>query len=123
MISDGGFQPLVCASLHGYLPGIAQQTGQRDIRCRSLEIPILCGYLRKKKAFRRENTERYYCREMNGYVISKEECDTLARYARETMGGLFAANPCEMSHEDCAGIFERAYRQEIRILETRTGRW
>lgn len=43
---------------------------------------------------------------MSGYGISKEECDTLARYTRETMGGLFAANPCEMSHEDCAGIFD-----------------
>lgn len=30
----------------------------------------------------------------------------LARNARETMGGLFAANPCEMTHEDCTGIFE-----------------
>ena len=47
---------------------------------------------------------------MRDYSIRKEECDTLARNARETMGGLFAANPCEMSHEDCAGIFEKAYR-------------
>lgn len=47
---------------------------------------------------------------MSDYGIRKEECDTLARNARETMGGLFAANPCEMTHEDCRGIFERAYR-------------
>ena len=47
---------------------------------------------------------------MSDYGIRKKECDTLARNARETMGGLFAANPCEMSHEDCVGIFERAYR-------------
>ena len=47
---------------------------------------------------------------MSDYGIRKEECDTLARNARETMGGLFAANPCEMTHEDCVGIFERAYR-------------
>ena len=47
---------------------------------------------------------------MIDYGIRKEECDTLARNARETMGGLFAANPCEMTHEDCVGIFERAYR-------------
>ena len=43
-------------------------------------------------------------------AIRKEECLTLARNARETMGGLFAANPCEMSHEDCVGIFEKAYK-------------
>ena len=47
---------------------------------------------------------------MSDYGITKEECGTLARNARETMGGLFAANPCEMTHEDCTGIFERAYR-------------
>lgn len=47
---------------------------------------------------------------MSDYGITKEECDTLARNARETMGGLFAANPCEMTHEDCADIFEKSYR-------------
>ena len=47
---------------------------------------------------------------MSDYGIRFDECDTLARNARETMGGLFAANPCEMTHEDCKGIFERAYR-------------
>ena len=47
---------------------------------------------------------------MSDYGISRDECMTLARNARETMGGLYAANPCELSDEDCAGIFERAYR-------------
>ena len=27
----------------------------------------------------------------------------------ETMGGLFAANPCEMTHEECRTIFEKSY--------------
>lgn len=47
---------------------------------------------------------------MSDYAIRKEECLTLARNARETMGGLYAANPCEMTDEDCAGIFKRAYK-------------
>ena len=47
---------------------------------------------------------------MSDYGIQKEECMTLAVNARETMGGLFLANPCEMSDADCAGVFERAYR-------------
>lgn len=47
---------------------------------------------------------------MSDYGIEKEECMTLAVNARETMGGLFLANPCEMSDEDCAGVFEKAYR-------------
>lgn len=47
---------------------------------------------------------------MSDYGIRREECDTLARNARETMGGLFEANPCEMTHADCVAIFEEAYR-------------
>ena len=42
--------------------------------------------------------------------ITADECMTLAINARETMGGLFLANPCSMSDEECAGIFEKAYR-------------
>lgn len=47
---------------------------------------------------------------MSDYGMRKEECRTLAVNARETMGGLFLANPCELNDEDCAGIFEKAYR-------------
>lgn len=47
---------------------------------------------------------------MSEYGFSKDECMTLAVNARETMGGLYAANPCEMTDEDVAGIFERSYR-------------
>lgn len=47
---------------------------------------------------------------MSDYGFTRDECDTLARNARETMGGLFAANPCEMTHEDCTAIFEKAYK-------------
>ena len=47
---------------------------------------------------------------MSDYGMKKEECMTLAVNARETMGGLFLANPCPMSDEECAGIFEKSYR-------------
>lgn len=47
---------------------------------------------------------------MSDYGIMADECMTLAINARETMGGLFLANPCSMSDEECAGIFEKAYR-------------
>ena len=47
---------------------------------------------------------------MSDYGITKDECMTLAVNARETMGGLFLANPCEMNDKDCAGVFEKAYR-------------
>ena len=47
---------------------------------------------------------------MSDYGFAREEDMTLAVNARETMGGLFLANPCPLSDEACAGIFERAYR-------------
>lgn len=47
---------------------------------------------------------------MSDYGIAKEECMTLALNARETMGGLFLSNPCEMNDADCAGVLEKAYR-------------
>ena len=47
---------------------------------------------------------------MSDYGFEKSEAMTLAINARETMGGLFLANPAPMSDEECAGIFEKAYR-------------
>lgn len=47
---------------------------------------------------------------MSDYGITDKEFMTLAVNARETMGGLFLANPCDMSDEECAGIFEKSYR-------------
>lgn len=47
---------------------------------------------------------------MSDYGIEKSECMTLAVNARETMGGLFLSNPCEMSDKECAEIFEKSYR-------------
>lgn len=47
---------------------------------------------------------------MSDYGITDDECMTLAVNARETMGGLFLANPCPMTDEECAGIFKKAYQ-------------
>ncbi len=47
---------------------------------------------------------------MSDYGITSDEFMALAVNARETMGGLFLANPCPMSDEECAGIFEKSYR-------------
>ncbi|CAK7018809.1 MAG: 1,3-propanediol dehydrogenase [Desulfovibrio sp.] len=47
---------------------------------------------------------------MSDYGITRGELEGLAVNARETMGGLFAADPCEMPHADCTAIYERAYR-------------
>lgn len=47
---------------------------------------------------------------MSDYGFTTNEFYQLAVNARETMGGLFLANPCEMNDQECAGIFERSYR-------------
>lgn len=47
---------------------------------------------------------------MSDYGFSPEESMTLAKGARSMQGGLFLANPCEMTDEDCASIFDKAYR-------------
>lgn len=47
---------------------------------------------------------------MSDYGFEKSESMMLAVNARETMGGLFLANPCPMSDEECAAIFDKSYR-------------
>lgn len=47
---------------------------------------------------------------MSDYGITPEEFDTLATNARETMGGLFRGNPCELDHNGCVEIFKRSYK-------------
>ena len=47
---------------------------------------------------------------MSDYGITPDEFDKMATNARETMGGLFAANPYEMTHEDCVTVFQTSYR-------------
>jgi alcohol dehydrogenase class IV len=47
---------------------------------------------------------------MSDYGFDKSESMTLAKNARETMGGLYAANPYLATDEDIAGIFDRSYK-------------
>lgn len=47
---------------------------------------------------------------MSDYGFSPDEFLTLAINARKTMGGLFLANPCPMSDEECADIFNKSYQ-------------
>lgn len=47
---------------------------------------------------------------MSDYGFEKSESMTLAVNARKTMGGLFLSNPCPMSDEECAEIFDKSFR-------------
>lgn len=47
---------------------------------------------------------------MSDFGIQEDELNTLAKNARETMGGLFTSDPCELSHEDCVAIYQKSFR-------------
>lgn len=47
---------------------------------------------------------------MSDYGILETEFMTLAANAKETMGGLFNADPAAMSLADCAAIFKKSFR-------------
>lgn len=47
---------------------------------------------------------------MSDYGIKPDEFDKIARNARETMGGLFTANPCEMNHEDVVEVLRKSFK-------------
>lgn len=47
---------------------------------------------------------------MSDYGIRTDELDSLAKNARDTMGGLFGADPSPMTHEECVAIYEKSYK-------------
>lgn len=47
---------------------------------------------------------------MSDYGFEKDKAMTLAKGARSMQGFLYTSNPCEMTDEDVAGIFEKSYR-------------
>ena len=42
--------------------------------------------------------------------IKPDEFDAMAKNARDTMGGLFMCDPCELTQEECASIYEKSYK-------------
>lgn len=47
---------------------------------------------------------------MSDFGFKKEECLTIAKGARKMQGGLYFANPCDVTDEEIAGILERSYK-------------
>lgn len=75
--------------------GYPQSNNPQDFVTALVELQKACGVADLK---------------MSDYGFEKSECMTLAKAARNLQGGLYAANPCETSDEDIAGIFERSFR-------------
>ena len=75
--------------------GYPQSNNPQDFVTALVELQKACGVADLK---------------MSDYGFEKAECMTLAKAARNLQGGLYAANPCETSDEDIAGIFERSFR-------------
>ena len=47
---------------------------------------------------------------MSDFGFSSDELDKIAVNARETMGGLFLADPCDLDHAGCVEILKKSYR-------------
>ena len=47
---------------------------------------------------------------MSDYGITPDDFEKIAVSARKTMGGLYAANPCELTDADCVEILRKSYR-------------
>jgi alcohol dehydrogenase len=47
---------------------------------------------------------------MSDYGISPDEFDKIATNSKETMGGLYKANPYEMTHDDVVEVLRKSYR-------------
>ncbi len=75
--------------------GVANPTAPQDFIDALVRLQEACGVADLK---------------MSEYGFTLDECIPLAKNARQTMGGLYSANPCEMTDEDVAGIFERSYK-------------
>lgn len=75
--------------------GYPQSNNPQDFVTALVELQKACGVADLK---------------MSDYGFEKSECMTLAKAARNLQGGLYAANPCETSDEDIAGIFERSFK-------------
>lgn len=102
MISAAYYQHFVdCHVCDERFVEMAKALGKKDAACAQDFIDMLvqlqrdCGVADLK---------------MSDFGIEKSELDTLAENARETMGGLFTADPCELSHEQCAAIYQKSYR-------------
>lgn len=47
---------------------------------------------------------------MSDYGFTLDEMMKLAKGARSMQGGLFLANPCDMTDEDCAAVFKKSFK-------------
>ena len=47
---------------------------------------------------------------LSDYGFTPDEFDKIADNAKATMGGLFFADPCELTHEGCVDILKKSYR-------------
>ena len=102
MISKEYYQHFVdCHACDERFVDMAKALGKEDATCAQDFVDALvqlqkdCGVAELK---------------MSDFGMKEDELDTLAKNARETMGGLFGADPSEPSHEQCVAIYQKSYR-------------
>ena len=102
MISAAYYQHFVdCHACDERFITMAKALGKEDASCaqdfvdRLVQLQKDCGVAELK---------------MSDFGIQEDELERLAENARETMGGLFMADPAELSHEDCVKIYQKSYK-------------
>lgn len=96
-----GFGGYDCHACDEWFITMAKALGKQDADCAQDFVDVLvqlqkdCGV---------------YGLKMSDFGIQEEELDRLAENARETMGGLFTADPKDLSHEECVAIYQKSYR-------------
>lgn len=102
MISEAYYQHFVdCHACEERFIAMAKALGKTDASCAQDFVDALvklqkdCGVDDLK---------------MSDFGIQKSELEILAENARETMGGLFGADPSELTHEQCVAVYQKSYK-------------
>ena len=102
MISVAYYQHFVdCHACDERFIAMAKALGKEDASCAQDFVNLLvqlqkdCGVANLK---------------MSDFGIHEDEFERLAENARETMGGLFMADPVKLSHEECVEIYQKSYK-------------
>lgn len=102
MISTAYYQHFVdCHVCDDRFIDMAKALGKADASCAQDFVDVL---VQLQKDCGVDNLK------MSDFGIRETELDTLAKNARETMGGLFGADPSELTHEQCVAIYQKSYR-------------
>jgi len=105
---------MICEAYHAYFASKVPERFENMARAAGVNVDALPAEKRSHAfvdalvALQKECGVYGIC--MSEYGIQKSDIPFLAKNARETMGGLYHADPCALSDEDVQAIYEKSYR-------------